>query len=193
MTLHRTNVPVDQQIDLRDKTECRKNRAEYQLIDRPVLAKFSDGQISPSIPESLEPTEYVGVRSYIFDDAINQFTIYITFVSLNPTNGVYPTLNWRIQLGIGPENERSIEGSYTPTEKNESGLLVSFCSSRMFRTLDLAVNILMNGAASRKNMQFSLGGYGHLSVTCFPVAVTGENGTITWMAKDYRPTPIILP
>jgi hypothetical protein len=194
MALHRTPVNVDYQIDFADPASCRKNKAKYECFDS-LSVKFIDGQISPSLPENLENDEYVGIRSYLFDRPLDRFSIYISFVGPRPSaSNQYPRLKWRIQLGIGPENERVIEGEYLPSETNETGLLVSFCSARIFRTLDVCVNIVdYQGNSSRSPLQFSLGGYAHLSNSCVPIATTGENGTITWIAKDYRPTPVILP
>lgn len=195
MALNRTPVPVDYQIDFADPASCRKNKAKYQEFSS-LAVKFIDGQISAVIPESLESDQYIGVRSYMFDRPVDRFSIYVTFYGPKARSGnTFPTLKWRIQLGIGPDNERAIEGEYTPSEMNETGLLLSFCSARIFRTLDFCVNIVdeQGGTLPNSPMQLSLGGYAHLSNSCFPIATTGEDGTITWIAKDYRPTAVILP
>jgi hypothetical protein len=195
MALHRTPVKVDYQIDFADPASCRKNNAKYEEYDS-LAVKFIDGQISAVIPSNLESDQYIGVRSYMFDRPVDRFSIYVTFYGPKAMPGnVFPTLKWRIQVGIGPENERAVEGSYTPSEMNETGLLLSFCAGRIFRTVDFCMNIVDAQGATISNipMQLSLGGYAHLSNSCFPTATTGEDGTITWIAKDYRPTVVILP
>ncbi len=194
MTLNRTPVKADYQVDFRSKASCEKSAVSLELFPCGCALQWTDRKIVPVRPESLESDEYIGVRSYYFPTPMDRFSIYATFQGI-PAAAVppaFPSLKWRIQLGVGPSNERAIEGVYTPTEANETGLIVSFCSGVIFRTLDFCVNIEDLSGANRA-MIFALGGEAMLATTCFPLASAGENGTITWIRKPTQPTPIVIP
>lgn len=191
MTLNRTPLKADYQIDLNDDAQCI--RRKLQVKEFPCCAlQIKDSNIVPETRE-LQSDEYVGVRGYRFKTPLDRFSIYLTFARLLAVPGhPYPTLKWRIQLGVGQENERMIEGQYTPTKDDETGLLVSFCSGMLFSSMDLCFNI-SDPSGHNRAMYFQLGAHLMLATTCFPIANCGENGTITWIRPPTQPTPTIIP
>lgn len=191
MTLHRTTVQSDLQIDLNDPASCLSRGLKVVEYPCACALRIIDRVMTPETRE-LEPDQYVGIRSYRFKTPLDRFSIYITFANLKAVpDSAYPTLKWRIQLGVGQENERTVEGTYTPDGPNEVGLLVSFCSGMLFSTMDLCFNI-DDPSGQDRSMTFQLGAHLMLATTCFPIANCGENGTITWIRPPTQPTPVIL-
>lgn len=192
MTLHRTPVREDYQIDMRERAACGEKLRLFRQHSCGCAVEWAD-RIQDPVSALLDADQYNGIRSYIFPSPMDRFSIYLTFDRLVAVESfAYPTLKWRIQLGIGPENERAVEGSYTPEKSNETGLLLSFCSGTMFSTLDFCANVI-DPSGQKRPLYFVLGGQAMLATTCFPIASTGENGTITYIRPPTQPTPVIIP
>lgn len=200
MVLHRTKVPQEYEIDFGDPQFYSKIRqGDADMYCRPLIARWVDRVINPAQNVGLtNPNDYLGLRSYRFPGPIDRFSIYLNFVRLESVpNFPLPTLHWRIQLGVGPIGERFVEGFYTPEGPNETGLLVSVCTGRLFNVIEFATRVEDQAPPNSKNEKracmFVLSGFAQLGTTCLPITQTGENGTITWIAQPTVPTTIVIP
>lgn len=159
----------------------------------PTGYRVVDGRTLIPTPSSVGSVDFIPLRAWRFPGPIDQLTMFISFGEIVALTGLnYPTLHFKILVGMGGTTDHVVTGSYTPanktqaTDKDEMGMLVQYCG-RIFDTIELHVRAADPAAPTIRKFGFSLGMYAIIAQGhCESRAQTGLNGLITFVAPTYQ-------
>ena len=187
-------VSLKYTIDLASKSDCGSDIQVFQAM--PGAYKVIDGRVLIPTQNPASPNGFIPLRAWKFPGPIDMFTMYMSVAEIVTLAGfAYPSLDYKILVGMGGVTDHVVTGTYTPptktqaTDPDDMGLLAQYCG-RVFDTIELHVFVddpaHVADPLNARKFPFSVAMYAVLDRGhCESKAQTGVNGDVSFVAPTY--------
>jgi len=165
------------------------------------LYKLIDGRVLVPVPPTTDNSIFIPLRAWKFPDPVSVVTMYILFNDIKAIMGfAFPTMYWRILVGMGGTTDRVAEGTYLPPDNSssslaEQGMLFQY-GGRLFDTIELHVRFedpSEANAQKARQVSFMLAMYAYLTGHADSIVQTGLNGNVTYVATTFNDFKDLIP